>query len=301
MALIPYDDRDGAIWLDGKLVPWRDAKVHFLTHALHYGGAIFEGIRCYNGQMFKLNEHNNRLLEGCKIMDMKLGYTLEEINQACLEAIKANNITDGYVRPLAWRGAEQMGVSATQATIHLSVAAWEWPQYYKGDILSKGIRLVTSKWRRPAPDSAPVHAKASGLYMICTLSKHAAEAQGYNDALMLDYRGHVAELTSANFFMIKDGIIHTPTADCFLNGITRRTVIDLARGLGIEVQERTILPDELKLADECFATGTAAEITPIGGIDDAVYTVGPITTQIRETYAKLVRTPAADVKQQGVA
>ncbi len=301
MALIPYDDRDGAIWLDGKLVPWRDAKVHFLTHALHYGGAIFEGIRCYNGQMFKLNEHNKRLLEGCKILDMKIQYTLEDINQACHEAIKANNITDGYVRPLAWRGAEQMGVSATQSTIHLCVASWEWPQYYKGDILAKGIRLVTSNWRRPAPNSAPVHAKASGLYMICTLSKHAAEAQGYNDALMLDYRGHVAELTSANFFMIQKGVLHTPTADCFLNGITRRTVIDLARGMGIEVQERTIMPDELKLADECFATGTAAEITPIGAIDDVVYPVGPITTQIREAYAKLVRTPVADVQKQGVA
>lgn len=293
MALVPYDDRDGFIWLDGKLVPWRDAKFHYLTHSLHYASAVFEGLRCYNGQMFKLTEHSQRLIEGCKIMDMAFPYSVEQVNNACMEAVKANNITDGYVRPLVWRGAQQMGVAAPQANIHFGVAAWEWPQYYKGDILEKGIRVSTSHWRRPAPDTAPVHAKASGLYMICTISKQAAEAKGFNDALMLDYRGYVAELTSANFFMVKDGVLHTPLADCFLNGITRRTVIDLAKGLGIEVQERVILPDELPLAQECFATGTAAEITPIGCIDNTDYTVGTVTRQIREAYGKLVRAPQA--------
>ena len=294
MALVPYDDRDGFIWLDGKLVPWRDAKFHFLTHSLHYASAIFEGLRCYNGQIFKLAEHSQRLIEGCKIMDMPFPYTVDQVNAACMEAVKANNITDGYVRPLVWRGAQQMGVAAPHANIHFGIAAWDWPQYYKGDILEKGIRVTTSQWRRPAPDTAPVHAKASGLYMICTISKQAAEAKGFNDALMLDYRGYVAELTSANFFMVKDGVLHTPLADCFLNGITRRTVIDLAKGLGIEVQERVILPDELPLAQECFATGTAAEITPIGCIDNTDYTVGTVTRRIREAYGKLVRTPKAE-------
>lgn len=289
MALVPYDDRDGFIWFDGKLVPWREAKIHFLSHSLHYASAIFEGLRCYNGRMFKLDEHSRRLIDGCKIMDMNFPYTVEEVNAACMDAVKANNITDGYVRPLVWRGAQQMGVAAPQANIHFGIAAWEWPQYYKGDILEKGIRVTTSQWRRPAPDTAPVHAKASGLYMICTISKQVAEGKGFNDALMLDYRGYVAELTSANFFMVRDGILHTPLADCFLNGITRRTVIELAKDLGIEVQERVILPDELPLAEECFATGTAAEITPIGCIDNTDYTVGAVTRKIREAYGKLVR------------
>lgn len=289
MALIPYDDRDGQIWMDGKLVPWRDCKVHFLTHSLHYGGAIFEGVRCYGGKIFKLKEHSQRLLDGCKTMDMKIEYTQEQISQACIDAVRANNITDGYLRPLAWRGAQQIGVSAPLAKVHLAVAAWDWPQYYKGDLLEKGISIMTSKWRRPAPDTAPVHAKASGLYMICTISKHAAEAEGCNDALMLDYRGHVAELTSANLFMVKDGTLHTPTPDCFLNGITRQTVIQMAEDMGLKVHVRTILPEELKTGDEFFATGTAAEITPIGKIDGIEYKVGPITRKIREAYSALVR------------
>lgn len=289
MALIPYDDRDGHIWMNGKLMPWRDCKVHFMTHALHYGGAVFEGVRCYNGQIFKINEHSQRLIDGCKIMDINFDYTVEQVNQACIDAVRANNITDGYLRPLVWRGAEQIGVGATEAKTHFAVAAWDWPQYYKGDLLEKGIKVCTSKWRRPAPDTAPVHAKASGLYMICTISKHAAEKQGCNDALMLDYRGHVAELTSANLFMVKDGALHTPTPDCFLNGITRQTVIELAHQLGIPMHVRTIMPDEIKTADEFFATGTAAEITPIGQIDDTVYKVGPVTRKIREAYSALVR------------
>ena len=294
MALIPYDDRDGQIWIDGKLMPWRECKVHFMTHSLHYAGAIFEGLRCYGGKIFKLNEHSQRLLDGCKILDMKIQYTIEQINQACIDAVRANNITDGYLRPLAWRGAEQIGVAAPLAKVHLAVAAWEWPQYYKGDLLEKGIKVMTSKWRRPAPDTAPVHAKASGLYMICTISKQTAEAQGCNDALMLDYRGHVAELTSANLFMVKDGELHTPTPDCFLDGITRQTVIEMAKGMGFKVHVRTILPDELKTGEEFFATGTAAEITPIGQIDGVEYKVGPVTRKIREAYSALVRGGAVE-------
>jgi branched-chain amino acid aminotransferase len=294
MALIPYDDRDGHIWMDGKLMPWRDCKVHFMSHALHYGGAVFEGLRCYGGKIFKLNEHSRRLLDGCRTVDMEIKYTLEQINQACVDAVRANNIADGYLRPLAWRGAEQIGVSAPLARVHLAVAAWEWPQYYKGDLLEKGISVATSKWRRPAPDTAPVHAKASGLYMICTISKQAAEGQGYNDALMLDYRGHVAELTSANLFMVKDGALHTPDPDCFLNGITRQTVIEMAEGMGFKVHVRTILPEELTSGEEFFATGTAAEITPIGKIDGIEYKVGPVTRKIRQAYSALVRGGVAE-------
>jgi branched-chain amino acid aminotransferase len=298
MALIPYDDRDGSIWLDGKLVPWREAKVHFLTHALHYGSGVFEGIRAYGGNIFKLTEHSQRILEGCQNMDMKSPYTLEQVNQACIDTVKANKIVDGYLRPLFWRGAEQMGVAAQQTKIHFAVAAWEWPNYFSAEAREKGIRIVTSRWRRPAPDCAPVHTKASGLYMICTLSKHEAEKAGYNDALMLDYRGQVAELTGANFFMIMNGELHTPTADCFLNGITRQTVMQLAKDNGIKVIERAILPEELKTADECFATGTAAEVTPIGGIDSMTYKVGPVTRLLREKYEALVRAP---VQQKSVA
>jgi branched-chain amino acid aminotransferase len=292
MANIPFDDRDGFIWFDGKMVPWREAKVHYLTHALHYGSGVFEGIRVYGGQIFKLREHSLRLLDGCKIMDMKTPYTLEEINRACEESVRLNKVSDGYLRPLIWRGSDQMGVAGQLNKIHMAVAAWEWPSYFSPEAHAKGISLMTSRWRRPSPQSAPVHAKAIGLYMICTLSKHAAEAAGFNDSLMLDYRGQVAELTGANFFMIKNGEIHTPTADCFLDGITRRTVMDLARQHGIRVIERAIMPEELKTAEECFATGTAAEVTPIGKIDDLIFKVGPISKMLREEYGKLVRAPA---------
>jgi branched-chain amino acid aminotransferase len=300
MAMIPYDDRDGFIWLDGKLVPWREAKVHFLTHALHYGSGVFEGVRAYGGHIFKLKEHSQRLLDGCKTMDMKITYTLDEINKACIEAIRANKITDGYLRPLAWRGSDQMGVSGQANKIHFAVAAWEWPSYFSPEAREKGISIKTAAWRRPAPDTAPVHVKASGLYMICTISKHDAENTGYNDALMHDYRGRVAELTGANFFMVKNGEIHTPDPDCFLNGITRQTVIDLAKQLGYKVHIRAIMPEELKTAEECFATGTAAEVTPIGKIDQMEYKVGPVTRKLREAYEKLVRTPPAELKK-GVA
>lgn len=289
MALLPYDDRDGQIWMDGDFIPWREAKVHFLTHTLHYGSGVFEGIRAYNGKPFKLEEHNQRLIDSARIMDMNIPYSLEEINQACLDAMKANNLTDAYLRPLAWRGSEQMGVSAQQTKIHLGIAAWEWPSYFGDEAMEKGIRLKISRWRRPQPDSAPVQAKACGLYMICTLSKHEAEAAGYNDAMMLDYRGRVAEGTGANFFMVKDGEIHTPVADCFLNGITRRTVIDLAKEDGITVIERPIMPDDLAIADECFVTGTAAEVTPVGCIDTHEYPVGPVTRLLHNKYMKLVK------------
>lgn len=289
MSIIPYDDRDGLIWFDGKLVPWRDAKVHFLTHALHYGSGVFEGIRCYGGKPFKLKEHSQRLLDGCKTMGMPIQYTLEQINQVCLDTLKANNLTDAYIRPLAWRGAEQMGLAAQKTKIHFAVATWEWPNYFAADSKDAGITLQTTRWRRPSPSSAPTHVKACGLYVICTLAKHEAEAAGFMDALMLDYRGLVAELTGANFFMIRNGEIHTPTPDCFLNGLTRQTVIDIARDKGIKVIERAIMPDEIKNADECFATGTAAEVAPISKIDDTTFPIGPLTRQIRDDYAKLVR------------
>jgi branched-chain amino acid aminotransferase len=292
-ALIPYDDRDGQIWIDGKLVPWRDAKVHFLTHALHYGSGVFEGVRCYNGNIFKLNEHSLRLLDGCKQMDMKIEYTLEQLNQACVDVVKANKLTDCYLRPLAWRGPEQMGVAAEQTKIHFAVAAWEWPSYFSAEMREKGISIMISRWRRPAPDMAPVTAKACGLYMICTLSKHEAARAGYTDAIMYDYRGYVAELTGANLFMVKNGEIHTPTVDCILNGITRLTVMELARNLGYKVTERHIKPEELKDGDEFFCTGTAAEVTAIGKIGDKTYNVGPVTHKIRDEYEKLVRQPPA--------
>ena len=301
MAMIPYDDRDGQIWFDGKLVPWREAKVHFLTHALHYGSGVFEGVRCYGGNIFKLNEHSQRLLEGCKIMDMKITYTLEQINQACIEAVKANKLTDCYLRPLAWRGPEQMGVAAQQTKIHLAVAAWEWPSYFSPEMREKGISVMTSRWRRPAPDMAPVTAKACGLYMICTLSKHEADKAGYTDAIMNDYRGYVAELTGANLFMVKNGELHTPHVDCILNGITRLTVIDLARSLGYKVTERHIKPEELKEGDEFFATGTAAEVTAIGKINDKTYAVGPVTRRIRDEYEKLVRLPPTEMQRKMAA
>ncbi|MBL4692083.1 MAG: branched-chain amino acid aminotransferase [Magnetovibrio sp.] len=294
MAGPAYDDRDGKIWYDGKMVEWRDANVHLLTHTLHYGSGVFEGVRMYSGKIFKLQEHSERLINSAKIMGFDIPYSVDEINQACLDACTANGITDGYLRPLAWRGSEMMGVAAQSNTIHLAVAAWEWPSYFSPEAREKGISLKTSKWRRPAANTAPVHAKACGLYMIATLSKHDAESHGFTDSLMLDYRGHVAEATGANIFMeMGDGKLHTPTPDCFLDGITRRTVIDLAKARGIEIVERTILPEELANVTQVFLTGTAAEVTPVGTIDDKTYAVGELTKTLREDYEKLVgRTPA---------
>ena len=289
MAGPSFDDRDGKIWYDGEMVEWRESKVHLLSHALHYGSAVFEGVRMYDGNIFKLTEHSERLIESAKIIGFDIPYSVEEINQACIDACAINNITDGYIRPLAWRGSEMMGVAAQKNTIHLAVAAWEWPSYFSPEARDKGISLTMSKWRRPAPDTAPVHAKAAGLYMIATLSKHDAESAGFVDSLMLDYRGYVAEATGANVFMeMGDGKLHTPIPDCFLDGITRRTVIELAKKRGIEVVERVIMPEELANATQIFLTGTAAEVTPVGQIDDKTYAVGDITKTLRADYESLV-------------
>jgi branched-chain amino acid aminotransferase len=287
--LIPFDDRDGVIWLDGEMVPWRDANVHVLSHALHYASCVFEGERAYSRRIFKLSEHTARLFESAALLDMTIPFTPAEIDAACNELIVRQDITDGYVRPVAWRGAEMMGVSAQAAKTHVAIATWPWPNLFGDDRLESGIRMKTSKWRRPAPNTAPVKAKAAGLYMICTLSRHAVEPEGYDDALMLDWRGQVAESTGANIFLVQNGEIHTPTPDCFLDGITRRTVMDLARKRGYKVIERVIMPEDLGHADEVFLTGTAAEVTPVGEIDEHNYRVGPITRQLMDDYEAAVR------------
>jgi len=288
MSILPFDDRDGVIWFDGKLVPWRDAKVHVLTHGLHYASCVFEGERAYNGVIFKMTEHHQRLHDSAEILGFELPYPVAAIDAAAAEVLRANKIVDGYLRPVAWRGSEMMGVSAQQSRIHVAIAAWEWPAYFAPELRAKGIRMIFAPWRRPAPESAPTKSKAAGLYMICTLSKHAAEAKGCQDALMLDHRGRIAEATGANVFLVQDGKIHTPIPDCFLDGITRRTVIALARDLGIEVIERAIMPDELGKTSEVFLTGTAAEVTPVGEIDTYKFTVGKITNDLMTAYGDLV-------------
>jgi branched-chain amino acid aminotransferase len=289
MASEGFHNRDGLIWYDGQMVDWREANLHLLTHALHYASSVFEGERVYSGNIFKLREHSDRLINSAKIMGFKIPYTVNEIDAACIQACEANNIVDGYVRPIAWRGSEMMGVSAQDTTIHLAIAVWAWPSYFSPEARNKGISLKTSPWRRPPPDTAPVHAKAAGLYMICTMSKHDAEKAGYDDALMLDWRGYVVEGTGANFFMItQDNVINTPPPDCFLNGITRQTVIQLAKDRGYKIVERHVQPEELKNAHEIFVTGTAAEVTPVGKIDDLEYEVGEITKVLRGDYEKLV-------------
>ena len=287
MATQPFDDRDGLIWYNGTLVPWRDAKLHVLSHALHYASSVFEGERSYNGAIFKLTEHSERMAASARMLGFELPCGVDELDRACNEVCEANGIVDGYIRPVAWRGSEMMGVSAQATTIQLAIAAWPWPSYFSPEARLKGIRLKTAPWRRPDPATAPVHAKAAGLYMICTLSKHAVEDEGYDDALMLDWRGRVAESTGANIFMVMgDGRLHTPTPDCFLDGITRRTVIGLAKARGIEVVERVIMPDELAGASEVFLTGTAAEVTPVGEIDGHRYTPGEITKTLMADYEK---------------
>ncbi len=292
MSMLPFDERDGVIWFNGELVPWREAKLHVLSHGLHYASCVFEGERSYNGVIYKMQEHHERLHTSAHMLGFRVPYSAEEINAASLEVLRTNEIADGYVRPVAWRGSEMMGVSAQKTRIHVAIAAWEWPSYFSPEARLKGIRLATSPWRRPSPDSAPVHAKAAGLYMICTLSKHAAEAKGCNDALMLDYRGRIAEATGANIFLLQDGKLHTPTPDCFLDGLTRQTVIALARERDIEVIERAIMPDELAKTQEIFITGTAAEVTPVGEIDGRTFTVGEITQELMSAYSELVRNPA---------
>jgi branched-chain amino acid aminotransferase len=284
MASQTFDDRDGWIWLDGRMVEWRSAKVHILTHALHYASAVFEGERAYEGKIFKSAEHSRRLINSANILDFEIPFTADQIDAAKAEVLKRNNFTDAYVRAIAWRGSEMMGVSAQHNTIHLGIAAWVWPSYFGPAQRMKGIRLDMADYRRPDPATAPALAKAAGLYMICTISKHRAERRGYADALMLDWQGRVAECTGANVFFVKDGVIHTPIADCFLAGITRATVIDLARRRGFEVVERRIMPDELGGFSECFITGTAAEVTPVGEIGPHQYKPGAITATLIDAY-----------------
>jgi len=284
-----YDDRDGKIWLDGKMVDWRDANVHILTHAMHYASSVFEGERCYNGKIFKGREHSERLRKSAQYLDFEIPYSVDEIEAAKYEMLKANGWTDAYVRAVAWRGAgPDMGVSAARNPVRLAIAGWEWGNYY-GDAKMKGAKLDISKWKRPSPETIPVHAKAAGLYMICTTSKHAAEAKGCSDALFMDYRGYVAEATGANIFFVKDGEVHTPLADCFLNGLTRQTVIGMLKEKGLTVHERRIMPEELEGFEQCWLTGTAAEVTPVGQIGDYTFEVGALTREISEDYEKLVR------------
>ena len=288
----PFDSRDGVIWFDGAFVPWSDAKVHVLTHGLHYASGVFEGERAYGGVIFKMREHNQRLIESARLLGFEIPFTVEQIDRACEETLARQGFEDAYVRPIAWRGSEMMGVAAQQNTIHLAIAVWQWPSYFDPAQRLKGIRVDLAEWRRPDPRTAPSKAKATGLYMICTLSKHAAEQKGYADALMLDWRGQVAECTGANVFFVKDGALHTPTPDCFLDGITRRTVIDLARKRGIEVVERAIMPEELAGFEQCFICGTAAEVTPVSEIAEWRFTVGDVTKALMDDYAAAVR-PAA--------
>jgi len=287
MTLLPFDDRDGWLWLDGSLVPWRDAKLHVLSHGLHYASAVFEGERAYADNIFRLRDHTKRLINSGRILNFDIPWTAEQIDAACNAVLKANNLTDGYVRPVAWRGSEQLAVSATGTSIHLAIGAWPWPSYF-GTERMQGIRVGEAEWRRPPPETAPVHAKASGLYMIGSLSKVKAEQEGYADALMLDWRGLVAETTGANIFFVIDGDLHTPTPDCFLDGITRRSVIALAKRNQMKVIERQINPAELTRATEVFLAGTAAEVTAVREIGPHRFTPGTITETLMKDYDHLV-------------
>ena len=287
-AAQPYDQRDGYIWMNGELISWRDARVHLLTHALHYGSAVFEGERVYDGEIFKLSEHSQRLHESAQGLDFEIPYSVAEIDQACRDVVRANKLVDGYVRPLAWRGSEQMGVAAQATKINLAIAAWDWGSYFDPAARTKGLRLTIGNYRRPDPRTAPAKSKAAGLYMICTIEKHRAERAGYQDALMLDWRGQIAEATGANIFFVKDGVLHTPLPDCFLDGITRRTVIGLAKQRGWKVVERAIMPEEMTDFSECFITGTAAEVTPVSEIGPYRFTIGDITRTLMDDYSTLV-------------
>ncbi len=297
MALVPFDDRDGLIWMDGALVPWRDAKLHVLSHGLHYASGVFEGERAYSGHIFKLREHTERLIASGRILGFEIPWSAEQIDAACREVVAANNLTDAYVRPIAWRGAEQLSVSAQQTKIHLAIACWAWPNLFGADRM-KGVRLGMAPWKRPHPETAPTASKAAGLYMIGTLSKHAAEAAGFDDALVLDWRGRVSEATGANIFFVIDGAVHTPTPDCFLDGITRRTVMALARRHQMQVIERVIELEELPRASEVFLSGTAAEVTPVREIAGHLYTPGPITETLLRGYDALVRMTPAEVSSR---
>ena len=284
MASVPFDQLDGHIWMNGEFVKWADAKIHVLTHGLHYASAVFEGGRAYGGEIFKLTEHTQRLHDSAQILGFKIPYSVAEIDQACRDLLKMQGFSDAYVRPIAWRGSEMMGVSAQNNRINCAIAIWQWPSYFDPEQRLKGIRLDVAEYCRPDPRTAPSKSKAAGLYMICTLSKHAAEAKGYADAMMLDWRGQVAEATGANIFFVKDGKLHTPKPDCFLDGITRRTVIGLARRRGIEVVERAIMPEELAGFEQAFLCGTAAEVTPVAEIGQWTFTVGDITKTLMNDY-----------------
>ena len=289
MSVIPFDDRDGWIWFDGQFTPWREAKVHVLTHGLHYASAVFEGERMYGGEIYELTAHTERLFKSAELLDFKIPYTVAEIDQACKDTCAKNGLTDCYVRPIAWRGTEMMAVSAQNTKIHVAIAAWPWPSYFDPEEKAKGIRLAWAKYKRPSPETQPVHAKATGLYMICTISKHAAERDGYADAMMLDWRGYVAEATGANVFFVRDGVLHTPTPDCFLNGITRQSVMRLARARGVEIVERHIHPDELPTFSECFIVGSAAEVTPVAEIGQYRFKPGQLSLSLMDEYARMVR------------
>ncbi|MFW2588899.1 branched-chain amino acid aminotransferase [Sagittula sp. SSi028] len=289
MADAAYDDRDGKIWLDGQLVDWRSAQVHVLTHGLHYASSVFEGERAYNGKIFLSRKHSERLHYSASCLDFEIPFSVDQIEEAKAQVLQANGLTDAYVRAVAWRGAgPDMGVASAKNPVRLAIAAWSWGNYY-GDAKFKGAKLDISKWKRPSPETIPVHAKAAGLYMICTTSKHAAEAKGCSDALFMDYRGYVAEATGANIFFVKDGEVHTPLPDCFLNGLTRQTVIEMLKTKGLTVHERHIMPEELEGFEQCWLTGTAAEVTPVGQIGDYTFEVGAITKEIAQDYEALVR------------
>jgi branched-chain amino acid aminotransferase len=292
MSATPFDQRDGWIWYDGQIVPWKDAKLHVLSHGLHYGSSVFEGERAYGGEIFKSREHSERLKKSGEILGFEIPYTVEEIDAAKRLVLERNGQADAYLRPVAWRGSEMMGVAAQTNTIHLAIASWEWPSYFDPAQKMKGIRIDMADYRRPDPATAPSTAKAAGLYMICTISKHRAEQKGYADALMLDWQGRVAECTGANVFFIRDGAVHTPVADCFLDGITRRTVIDLAKRRGFPVEERRILPEELKTFSECFITGTAAEVTPVSEVGSYTFQPGTMTKILMDDYTAEVRPKA---------
>lgn len=296
--VIPFDQRDGSLWFDGKLVPWKEGKIHVLSHGLHYASCVFEGERMYSGRIYKLKEHTERLFESARILGIKIPYTVDEINKACIDACEVQGIADAYVRPVVWRGSEMMAVAAQQTKTHVAIATWSWPSYFDPDTKMKGIRLDISQWKRPAPDTAPTAAKAAGLYMICTMSKHNAEDKGFTDALMLDYRGYVAEATGANIIFVKDGVLHTPTPDCFLDGITRRSVEALARIRQLQVVERHIKPEELADFSEAFLCGTAAEVTPVSQIGPYTFTPGEISRALMHDYSAEVRREVSLVNLQ---
>ncbi len=300
MSTVPFDQRDGVIWYDGEMVPWASANLHVLSHGLHYASAVFEGERAYGGEIFKLDEHTRRLHDSARMLDFEIPWSVQEINDACNAVLRSQGYMDAYVRPIAWRGSEMMGVSAQHNRIHLAIAVWEWPSYFDPAQRLKGIRLDIAEFRRPDPRTAPCKSKATGLYMICTISKHAAERKGYADAMMFDWRGYVAEATGANIFFVKDGVIHTPTPDCFLDGITRRTVIELAKRRGYQIVERHIKAEELDDFEQCFLCGTAAEVTPVSEIGPHRFTPGEITLNLMNDYTEEVQ-PKKPARQMAAA